>query len=396
MNFNINFKYKRTKLITGLLFSFWMVPLTVYGGLQIVSPELCAVCHMMKPEYYTWQVSSHGKAKVKCLSCHIPPGPINFMKYNILGLKNVYSAAVDNYVTPIKMIRPTPDSACEKCHELKEVDKSSKQKITAAHRKHKNQGVHCARCHRGVAHGNIADRKVTYEGDYQKWDRSLGESLMSDIRFVRPDMDTCMRCHQLRNVTKECKACHTGGKRPADHNSDDFTNKSHGPLARRDLQYCDSCHGYMSEKPPEVLKERHKYKEFLDQGKPPKEASPVIPYTRENTYCKKCHGKRPLSHNRTDYIQSHGLLAAKDKNRCEVCHDNYIARGPGGTTVTQTGGGAVTLTACGDCHPSSHYDSVQWKNGYHPVPLPNPRKITKSCYVCHLEKACSRCHGLLE
>ncbi len=411
MNFYVNLKHKRTRLITGILFSFWMVPFTVYGGLQI-SSELCSVCHMMNPEYYTWQVSSHGKAKVKCLSCHIPPGPINFVKYNVLGLKNVYSAAVDNYVAPIKMIRPTPDSACEKCHELNKLDKSSKQKITAAHQKHKNEGVHCAKCHRGVAHGLIADRGITYASDYKKWDTEKALSVMKEQSFTSLDMDGCIDCHKLRGASRECKTCHPGGNMRADHKKKDFKNKTHGILAAKDIKVCNICHQYMNEDPIEGFGESKAFEQYLEQGKTKPVVTPEY-YARANKYCKDCHGKRPPGHDEK-FIESHGILAKKNEKGCFTCHDNQVGQGLGmarvNTKNTMYGSSRetspalaqpppssinkpVTGVTCSQCHPSPHSQSVQWSKGYHPTKLGPKPKITKDCFTCHSETSCSKCHG---
>lgn len=397
MNFIAKLRYRKiTKAV--LLIYMCAGLLILYGGMKFNSyPKRCTACHSMKPEYFTWQASSHGKAYVTCVSCHSPPGIKGFVRNKLKGFRELYYSVTDSYVAPIRMLETIPDDSCERCHALNKLTAVPKGEIIVAHNTHKKQGVRCVKCHRGIAHGNIADRKVTYQSDYLKWDEVFGKTLMGNTSFTRPDMEDCIRCHQLRKLSIACKVCHKNSMLPAGHNSNDFKYKSHGRLAAKNLRYCDSCHSYLSRQQISGLTEPEKFIQFLEQEKKKNPAISVVNYARTNTHCKTCHGKRPPSHKGGDFIEKHGLLAKQDQNSCATCHNDQTQQGPNGTQLTQISAEElVTKTTCGSCHPSIHANSVQWKKGYHPIPLPAKPKITKSCYVCHTEETCGACHGRLK
>lgn len=414
MKISINFRDKKFRLTAVLLMYAGVFLLVFYGALGIISqPFVCSGCHMMNPEYYTWQASSHGRAGVKCRECHIPPGPVNFVKYNFLGLKNVYSAFTGSFVSPVKMLKTTPDSACQKCHDQTEKTVTSKGMLIVSHDRHNSEGVHCGKCHRGVAHGLINERGLTFVTDYKRWNRVMAKSAMKEVGFVKPDMDACMSCHKVRNASRKCKTCHPDGNLRADHKNRDFKYKTHGKLAVKNITECNGCHSYMTDNKIEGLEENKKYEQYLGKTKPVITAEY---YARSNKYCKDCHGKRPPSH-REKFISRHGKLAKENERSCFTCHDNQPGQGIGTASVNtkntlwgSSSGSApamaqpdrssinnpVTTVTCNLCHPSPHTQSVQWKKGYHPVPLGARPKITKSCFPCHYEAGCARCHVGLE
>lgn len=397
MDINACSSYLKSKPIAGLLVLLCIGFLTLYGGVQLNnSPQRCLACHSMKPEYFTWKASTHGKANVSCVSCHSPPGIAGFIRAKAKGFKEIYYTATNSYVAPVRMLESLEDPSCERCHNMNKRGAVSSGDIISRHDVHKKRNVHCAKCHGGIAHGKISDRKVTYRSDYQRWDHILGESLMSEVKFTQPDMDMCIKCHQLRKAPLTCKTCHKSSKVPDNHKKGDFKYKTHGRQAAKDLRYCDSCHNYMSEEQVNNLKEPEKFIQYLEQRKPQQPPVSAATYSKSNTHCKTCHGKRPPGHG-ADFIESHRLMAKRDQNRCATCHDNQEALGPKGTKLTQLSADSlVTKTTCGSCHPSIHANSVQWKRGYHPVQLPARPRITKSCYVCHSEQTCSGCHGRLK
>ncbi|KNZ70543.1 NapC/NirT cytochrome c domain-containing protein [Thermincola ferriacetica] len=388
MGFNIKTFHKLIKVLLVLLFLLGTAAAIASRAWTANIPsKMCGACHMMKPEYYTWLASSH--AKVNCISCHIPPGPGPFIKANITGVKHFFKMATKSYVAPIIKLGPMSDAACERCHNMENRIVTTSEDLIIPHGKHKKQKVNCSKCHQGITHGNIAKRKITYEGDYQRWNATLGQSLMkNNAEYVRPDMDLCMRCHQLRKVTVACDACHKNGMKPADHLKGNFRNGGHGKIAAGDLGYCDSCHSYMSEKKIETLKEPEKYLQYLGGDKNQNNSLSVITYSRENTWCKACHQKRPPSHNEAMFIEKHGQMAQKDKQRCYTCHDNQGPQGPKG----QGGPNTVANISCNECHPSIHRS----KKFYHPFELPPNGKVDESCYTCHSQESCGRCHGKIQ
>ncbi|PKM82045.1 MAG: hypothetical protein CVU89_06815 [Firmicutes bacterium HGW-Firmicutes-14] len=379
------------RFITVLFCFVCLVPLNITTRV-IMPSKVCAGCHMMKPEYNTWRVSSH--SGVSCVSCHIAPGPWGVLKGYADGVKNIYSMAVGNYVSPITMLTPTSDAACERCHDVREQKKSKSGSLVVAHELHKKIKVPCFKCHRGIAHGRISERSVTFESDYKKWDVTLGEFMMEENQYTDPEMDMCFSCHRLRNAPLECKACHIRSVLPDAHRDEGFQNGGHGKRAAENLKACDNCHRFMSDQNQntEGLKEDKTYLEYIGAAKKQEDYVSVISYSRTNSFCKACHGKRPPSHD-SRYIEKHGPLAEQNKKRCATCHDNYVIPGAQSQSGQST---IVTQTGCNKCHPSIHQYSYQWKKGYHPTDLPANPRITRSCYTCHPEGTCSGCHGSLE
>lgn len=362
--------------------------LMFYGALEVTGrPQVCSQCHMMKPEFYTWQASSH--KKIECGSCHVPPGLVNFFKYRLSGLKELYYMATASYAAPIVILKPVTDDACNRCHNMATRHLSPSGDLIIPHDVHARKKVSCSKCHGGVAHGNIAKRKVTYSVDYGKWNSELGTSLMGEQKYIRPDMDLCINCHKALKAPLACRACHKTSMLPDNHKNDEFKYENHGRMAARDLNYCDSCHSYMTDKKIEVVKETKNYQDYLGRGKN-RPTVTVKDYSRQNTYCKTCHSKRPPSHRSSSFTAGHGKQAGVDRKRCMTCHDNYVPQGPGGPQGTDET--LVTGTACSSCHPSPHSKSVQWQNGYHPVELPARPRINASCYTCHNKESCGACH----
>lgn len=341
----------------------------------------CTSCHQMKPELYTWQASSHSQV-LQCVGCHAPPGTLKKMKYKLFTVKEWYAAITGDYGILIQSTAPIPDQVCNKCHDMSKREVTPSGDLIIPHTKHAEKAVNCTSCHSGIAHGNIAEKKVTFRTDYGKWDESLGQRFMSDEKSVRPDMDTCMSCHKVRKAPLNCSACHETSMIPETHTDKTFKAGGHGKIPSEEIINCDSCHSYMSTETVEVTKgSGSKYLQFLTNGsgKVSKTIS-VRDYAKSNTFCKDCHGKMPPSHKVELFEMNHGMFAEKDKELCFTCHDNRVL-----------GDSPVTKISCGSCHPSTHYKRP-WKDK-HPVPLPDRPQVTETCFTCHTERSCGNCHS---
>ncbi|OCA88251.1 cytochrome C [Bacillus sp. FJAT-27225] len=360
-----------TLLFLALFFSIGLI------GLEATSSsKFCSSCHEMKPEYYTWKASSHGE--VDCESCHIEPGVDNLVKAKGNGIVELYKKQTQTYTAPIRMPKDIPDSACEKCHNVFKREVTPSGDIIIPHDKHKNEGIECAQCHSGVAHGKIADRKVTYKSDYSRWTEVQGQRLMAETKYTRPQMDTCMECHEVRKAPLECEACHQTSMFPEDHKTNEFKNGGHGKIETSELPKCERCHSYMSSEKYDLFKESLSYTKYLNDEKADSNNVTVPQYAKTNTFCKDCHGERPKSHKQSHFQMNHGRLA-EDKDNCLTCHDNKIA--------SET---PVTNVACSSCHPSSH--KREWKKS-HPVPIRENQKYDATCTQCHVEATCENCHS---
>jgi nitrate/TMAO reductase-like tetraheme cytochrome c subunit len=379
-------KVKTLPLVNGRLFKiltlslFFIVVLFSVGffGLETTSSsKFCSSCHEMKPEYYTWKASSH--SEVDCINCHTGTSKEDYAKAKVNGLAQVYKKQTGGYIAPIKMPNLITDESCEKCHNMNSRNVTPTGDLIIPHDKHKTEGVKCVECHSGVAHGKIAERKVTYRSDYEKWDDKLGHSFMSDRKFTSPKMDTCMECHEVRKASLECKACHETSMLPNNHKKETFKAGEHGKIQPSDLKNCEQCHSYMSKESSDVFKEEPTYSNFLENGTTNSNSSKitVTQYAKTNTFCKDCHGEKPETHKISSFMSKHGVLS-KDKNNCLTCHDNRILSDS-----------PVTNVQCSSCHQRSHGDA--WK-ARHPFKVEENQKYNKSCLKCHVEKTCSKCH----
>lgn len=95
---------------------------TAYGSYQTYqiteSVDFCgAVCHVMNPEYVTYQGTSH--ARVPCADCHVGSGADWYVKTKLNGVRQLYSLLLEKYSrpipTPVHNLRPARDT-CEQCH----------------------------------------------------------------------------------------------------------------------------------------------------------------------------------------------------------------------------------------------------------------------------------------
>ncbi|MEW8985670.1 MAG: NapC/NirT family cytochrome c [Bacillus sp. (in: firmicutes)] len=369
-------RYKLYKYLTVAL--FFIVVFFSIGAVGVEttsSSEFCSSCHEMKPEFYTWEASSH--SEVDCVQCHIQSGVEEYAKAKANGLVEVYKKQTGKYIAPIRMPDQVPDESCEKCHNVFKREFSVSGDIIVDHVNHKENDVKCVECHAGTAHGNIDDRKMTFKADYEKWNSTIGANAMSDMKYVKPNMDTCIECHKAKDVTIECSACHSTGMVPESHKEASFVNGKHGELAKTELSQCHKCHKDMSTNKLEGFEEPSVIDQFLGQDNQTSKKS-HISYSKENSFCVDCHNKRPASHT-PDLISNHGSYASKNKETCAVCHDND-------NTVSTSQNKVV----CATCHSKDHLET--WRTS-HPVKVPaTQKKPDKTCYQCHIQKSCTRCH----
>lgn len=370
-------RFKLIKFVTLTLLFLALFFFLGFTGLEATSSsKFCSTCHEMKPEYYTWKASTH--SEVDCVNCHIEPGAKNLAKDKANGLVQVFKKETNQYTAPIQMPKEIPNSACEKCHDMKTRHVTPPGDLIIPHDKHLAKGIQCTQCHSGVAHGKIAERNVTFKSDYSKWDESLGKSMMNDVKFTNTKMETCVDCHKARDVSTECKTCHTTGMLPASHKDTSFKTGTHGISAKKDINKCNSCHQYMSDTDIKGLEEASPSAQFLGGKQNQPQTMTAQEYAKENTFCQKCHTLRPQSHGKS-FVSSHGAIAQKSTEKCLTCHD-YL----------KTGFNKTTNATCSSCHPASHEDKDF--RATHPFPLPPGQKPVESCYTCHYKPKCTSCH----
>lgn len=387
---------KQYRIIKLMTLSLLFVLIFVFAGTVTVestsSSGFCKSCHEMKPEYNTWKVSSH--SEVECSNCHIGSSIKDYAKAKANGLVQVYKKTTNTFTAPIQMPKDIPDSACEKCHDMKARKVTASGDLIIPHDKHLNKDIKCVQCHSGIAHGNIAKRNVTFKSDYDKWDDSLAKSMMS-VKFTKPKMEECVDCHKARNVSTECKTCHESNMFPKSHEIATFKTQDHGKLADKDIQKCNSCHLYMTENEIHDTQNAPASQQFLSSGSVQQRSISAQEYAKENTFCQKCHASRPQSHDK-NFANIHGAAAKEDQEKCFACHSEQKITV--GSTITSTGlvSNAVQTSsegsapACASCHPASH-EGKNYKQS-HPISLEGVTQPTAKCYSCHNKPKCTSCH----
>lgn len=112
-------------------------------------PEACVNCHVMNPEYATWQKSSHGRVTV-CNDCHVPHD--NFIRKYMFkasdGLRHatMFTFRLEPQVIQIKQAgRDAVQENCIRCH----------GKLVETIKMNMGEGQYCSDCHREVPHGRV-------------------------------------------------------------------------------------------------------------------------------------------------------------------------------------------------------------------------------------------------
>ncbi|ADG81982.1 NapC/NirT family cytochrome c [Thermincola potens] len=368
--------------------------IAVAGAIRVtMEPSFCGKCHVMRPEYVTWEASSH--VQVACTDCHIKPGLGNLIIHKIAALKELALYFTNTYDRPIKMSHKLPDEVCTQCHStFREYTPSGD--LIIPHERHAGKGVKCVECHSGVAHGNIVRRGLTKDGNYAAWTTAVGKQQMAKD-FTEPKMNVCMDCHSKRRVTNACEACHTSITMPPDHKVKGF-GVTHGKLAKKDISYCNKCHSYAV------------------AGNEIPGVSKVAEYARGNSFCYNCHMKRPDGHTE-DWRVIHKRSAKNNVDGCLVCHNNtpprkedlatptYCQQCHGAAAKAETSNSGVVQKSgvpqaekqaakpgnTADDFKKTKAHPPGWRK-QHPQFIKTEGIAKGRCFSCHDTTNCSRCH----
>jgi cytochrome c nitrite reductase small subunit len=120
-------------------------------------PETCMNCHVMAPQFATWQRSSHARVTV-CNDCHVPHDNF-FRKYAFKaqdGLRHatMFTLRLEPQVIHIKEagVKVVQEN-CIRCHSSL-VNEVSAHKVTGDNYL-KGEGRLCWQCHRETPHGRV-------------------------------------------------------------------------------------------------------------------------------------------------------------------------------------------------------------------------------------------------
>jgi len=120
-------------------------------------PKTCVNCHIMAPQYATWNHSSHGE-KATCSDCHVPHNnAINKYYFKAKdGMRHASMFALRLEPQVIKIHEAghnVVQNNCIRCHEhlLTDDKMNQKDEMYTAHR----TDCTCWECHREVPHGRV-------------------------------------------------------------------------------------------------------------------------------------------------------------------------------------------------------------------------------------------------
>jgi len=121
------------------------------------SPEACVNCHVMRPQYASWQRSSHASAAT-CNDCHVPHDTL-FHAYAFKARDGLYHSAVFTLGMEPQVIRmssaavPVVEENCRRCHN------QTVEEVCG--RPYEPGDKLCWDCHRGVPHGRVRSLSTT-------------------------------------------------------------------------------------------------------------------------------------------------------------------------------------------------------------------------------------------
>ncbi len=120
-------------------------------------PQACVNCHVMTPQYITWQNSSH-KSVTTCNDCHVPQD--NLLKtYAFKARDGLYHASIYTLRAEPQAIvmheagQEVVQQNCIRCHQ----DQVTDAKLSSWVAGHKESRLErtCWECHRNVPHGRV-------------------------------------------------------------------------------------------------------------------------------------------------------------------------------------------------------------------------------------------------
>jgi cytochrome c nitrite reductase small subunit len=156
-----NFYKISLALLLGILLGIGLYIFRYAEGLSYLStdPKACMNCHIMRPEFDSWQKSSH-HGSAACVDCHLPHGFIQkYIAKSDNGYRHSKGFTLQDFHEPI-MITPRNSknlqANCLRCHETMVHGLGP---VTVE----KSQAVLCVHCHQGVGHGEVVGM-----GKYQK------------------------------------------------------------------------------------------------------------------------------------------------------------------------------------------------------------------------------------
>lgn len=147
-------------LVMGIFAGLVMLILRLSNAPSYLSddPVACMNCHVMAPQYATWQRGSHGRVAT-CNDCHVPQD--NFARTYYFkaqdGLRHasVFTFRLEPQVIQIKQAgKEVVQENCLRCHDhLTSLARLGTQSFVETQH---GEGKACWDCHREVPHGRVS------------------------------------------------------------------------------------------------------------------------------------------------------------------------------------------------------------------------------------------------
>jgi cytochrome c nitrite reductase small subunit len=138
-------------VLIGLLLGIGGFTFLYAEGLSYMSddPKVCVNCHIMQPQYDSWQKASHHTVAT-CVDCHLPHGFIGkYLAKGENGYHHSVAFTLQNFHEPIMIKEKNSrilQASCLHCHG----DLVHEQVARAVDG---SGEVRCVHCHRSVGHG---------------------------------------------------------------------------------------------------------------------------------------------------------------------------------------------------------------------------------------------------
>ncbi len=145
--------------LTGVLIGLGALALYVGNATSYLSddPKACMNCHVMAPQYATWERSSHARVAV-CNDCHVPQNNIfnKFLFKAMDGTRHsfMFTFRLEPQVIHIKeMGAAAVQQNCIRCHSS--LTQNVKEKFVSFDLRDHGEGKLCWECHRETPHGRV-------------------------------------------------------------------------------------------------------------------------------------------------------------------------------------------------------------------------------------------------
>ncbi|MHB1050189.1 MAG: cytochrome c nitrite reductase small subunit [Bacteroidota bacterium] len=146
-------------ILTGVLIGLGLLTLYVGNATSYLSddPRACMNCHVMAPQYATWERSSHARVAV-CNDCHVPQDN-PFSKYLFKAMDGTRHSYMFTFRLEPQVIRihaagtAVVQQNCIRCHS--HLNQNVQEKFVTLDLRNHGGGKLCWECHRETPHGRV-------------------------------------------------------------------------------------------------------------------------------------------------------------------------------------------------------------------------------------------------